>query len=77
MTIPVSTGMEAAAAVEGALLLRGGVERGGLSLGHRVVQLNLLEFKVVADGVEGGEWLRSLDEDLQVIEPVVSGPVEG
>jgi hypothetical protein len=36
-----------------------------------VVQLDLLEFKVVADGVEGGEWLRSLDEDLHVIEPLI------
>jgi hypothetical protein len=36
-----------------------------------VVQLNLLEFKVVADGVEGGERLRPLDEDLHVIKPLV------
>jgi hypothetical protein len=36
-----------------------------------VVQLDLLEFKVIADGVEGGEWLRPLDEDLHVIELLV------
>jgi hypothetical protein len=34
-----------------------GVKHGGLSLGHLVVQLNLLEFEIVADGVEGGERL--------------------
>jgi hypothetical protein len=36
-----------------------------------VVQLDLLKFEVVADGVEGGEQLRPLDEDLHVIEPLV------
>jgi hypothetical protein len=36
-----------------------------------VVQLNLLEFVVIADGVERGEWLRPLDEDLHVIEPLI------
>jgi hypothetical protein len=36
-----------------------------------MVQLDLLEFEVVVNGVEGGEWLRSLDEDLHVIEPLV------
>jgi hypothetical protein len=36
-----------------------------------VVQLDLLEFEVIADGVEGGEWLRPLDEDLHVIELLV------
>jgi hypothetical protein len=30
-----------------------------------------LEFEVVADGVDGGERLRSLDEDLHVIKPLV------
>jgi hypothetical protein len=40
-------------------------------LGCRVVQLDLLEFEVVADGVEGGELLRPLDENLHVIEPLV------
>jgi hypothetical protein len=48
-----------------------GVERGGLSLGCRVAQLDLLEFEVIADGVEGGERLRPLDEDLHMIEPLV------
>jgi hypothetical protein len=48
-----------------------GVERGGLSLGRRVVQLDLLKFEVIADDVEGGEWLRPLDEDLHVIELLV------
>jgi hypothetical protein len=48
-----------------------GVECGGLSLGHRVVQLDLLEFKVIADGVEEGERLRLLDEDLHVIKHLV------
>jgi hypothetical protein len=46
---------EAAAAVEGTLLLRHGVECGGLSLGCRVVQLDLLEFEVITDSVEGGK----------------------
>jgi hypothetical protein len=36
-----------------------------------VVQLNLLKFEVVANGVNGGERLRPLDEDLHVIEPLV------
>jgi hypothetical protein len=36
-----------------------------------VVQLDLLEFKVIADGVEGGEWLGLHDEDLHVIKPFV------
>jgi hypothetical protein len=36
-----------------------------------VVQLNLLEFEVIANGVKGGKRLRSLDEDLHVIEPLV------
>jgi hypothetical protein len=49
----------------------GGVESEGLSLSHRVVQLDPLEFEVVADGVEGGERLRSLDEGLVVIEYLV------
>jgi hypothetical protein len=26
---------------------------------------------VIADGVEGGEWLQPLDEDLHVIQPLV------
>jgi hypothetical protein len=47
------------------------VEHEGLSLGRRVVQLDLLEFKVIVDGVEGGEQLRLLDEDLHMIEPLV------
>jgi hypothetical protein len=47
------------------------VEREGMSLSCRVVQLDLLEFKVIVDGVEGGEQLRLLDEDLHVIEPLV------
>jgi hypothetical protein len=55
--VPTVVGMEAAAAVEGTLLLRHGVERGGLSLGYRVVQLDLLEFEVVTDSVEGGKRL--------------------
>jgi hypothetical protein len=46
-----------------------GVEYGGLSLGRRVVQLDPLEFEVIADDVEGGE--RLLDEDLHVIEPLI------
>jgi hypothetical protein len=45
------------------------VEGGGLTLCHRVVQLDLLE--VVAYGVEGGERLLLLDEDLHVIEPLI------
>jgi hypothetical protein len=36
-----------------------------------VVQLDLLEFEVVVNGVEGGEQLRPLDEDLYVIKPLV------
>jgi hypothetical protein len=36
-----------------------------------VFQLNLLEFELVADGVEEGEQLRPLDEDLHVIKPLV------
>jgi hypothetical protein len=36
-----------------------------------VVQLDLLKFEVVGDGVEGGEWLWSLDEDFHVIERLV------
>jgi hypothetical protein len=36
-----------------------------------VIQLNLLGFEVVVDGVEEEEWLRPLDEDLYVIEPLV------
>jgi hypothetical protein len=36
-----------------------------------VVQLDFLEFEVVADGVEGGERLRPLDKDLHAIEPLV------
>jgi hypothetical protein len=36
-----------------------------------VVQLDLLEFEIIADSVEGGERLRLLDEDLHVIEPLV------
>jgi hypothetical protein len=36
-----------------------------------VLQLDLLEFEIIADGVEGGERLRPLDEDLNVIEPLV------
>jgi hypothetical protein len=36
-----------------------------------VVQLDLLEFEIIVDVVEGGEQLRSLDEDLHVIEPLV------
>jgi hypothetical protein len=36
-----------------------------------VVQLDLLKFKVIADGVEGGERLRLLDEDLHVIKHFV------
>jgi hypothetical protein len=47
------------------------VERGGLTLGHRVVQLDLHEFEVIANGVEEGERLRSLDKDFHVIEPLV------
>jgi hypothetical protein len=34
-----------------------GVECGGLSQGPQVVQSDLLEFEVIADGVEGGERL--------------------
>jgi hypothetical protein len=66
-----TVGVEVAAAAEDTLLLRHGVEHGGLSLGHQVIQLNLLKFKVITDGVEGGEWLQPLDEDLHVIEPLV------
>jgi hypothetical protein len=69
--VPAMVGTEAAAAVEGTLLLRHGVECGGLSLGCRVIQLNLLEFEVVTNSVEGGKRLRPLDEDLHVIEPLV------
>jgi hypothetical protein len=36
-----------------------------------VVQLNLLEFEVISDGVEGGKRLRPLDEDIHVIKPLV------
>jgi hypothetical protein len=36
-----------------------------------VVQLDLLEFKVIADGVKEGERLRLLDEDLHVIKHLV------
>jgi hypothetical protein len=36
-----------------------------------VLQLDLLEFEINADGVEGGEQLQPLDEDLNVIEPLV------
>jgi hypothetical protein len=64
-------GRGAATAEEDTLLLRGGVERGGLPLGHRVVHLDLLEFEVIADGVEGGERLQPLDEDFDMIEPLV------
>jgi hypothetical protein len=32
-----------------------GIERGGLSLCRRVVQLDLLEFEVITDSVEGRE----------------------
>jgi hypothetical protein len=42
-----------------------------MSLGRRVVQLDLLEFKIIADGVEGGERLRPVDEDFYVIKPLV------
>jgi hypothetical protein len=35
------------------------------------VQLNFLSFKVVVDGMGGGERLRLLDEDLHVIETLV------
>jgi hypothetical protein len=42
-----------------------------LSLGHRVVQLNLLKFEVVVDGVEGRERLRPLNEDLHVIKLLI------
>jgi hypothetical protein len=35
------------------------------------VQLNFLSFKVVVDGMGGGERLRPLDEDLHVIETLV------
>jgi hypothetical protein len=71
MAVPAAASVEVATVAEGALLLRGGVECGGMSLGRRVVQLDLLEFEVVADGVEGGEWLRPLDEDLHVIKLLV------
>jgi hypothetical protein len=64
-------GVEAVAATEDAHLLGRGVERRGLSLGHQVVQLDLLEFEVIVDGVDGGEQLRLLDEDLHMIEPLV------
>jgi hypothetical protein len=37
----------------------------------RVVQFDLLEFEVFADGVRGGELLRPFDEDLHVIELLV------
>jgi hypothetical protein len=57
MAVPTVAGVEAAAAAEGALLLRARSRTRGLSLGRRVVQLDLLEFEVVVDGVEGGEWL--------------------
>jgi hypothetical protein len=36
-----------------------------------VVQLDLLEFEVIVDGVEGGDLLQPLDEDLHVIKPLV------
>jgi hypothetical protein len=36
-----------------------------------VVQLDLLEFEVIANDVEGGEWLRPFDQDLHLIEPLV------
>jgi hypothetical protein len=35
-----------------------------------VIQLDLLEFKIIVDGVEGGKRLQPLDEDLHVIEPL-------
>jgi hypothetical protein len=36
-----------------------------------VVQLDLLEFEVIANDVEGWEWLRPLDQDLHLIKPLV------
>jgi hypothetical protein len=36
-----------------------------------VVQLDLLEFDVIEDSVEGDERLRPLDENLHMIEPLV------
>jgi hypothetical protein len=48
-----------------------GVGCGGLSLGHRVVQLDVLEFEVIADSVGGGERLRPFDEDLHMIKLLV------
>jgi hypothetical protein len=47
------------------------VESRDLSLGHRVVQLNLLEFKVIVDGVLGRECPQQLDKNLHVIERLV------
>jgi hypothetical protein len=43
------------------------VDGKGLPLGCRVVQLDLLEFEVIVDNVEGGEQVRVLDEGLHVI----------
>jgi hypothetical protein len=70
-TVPAVVGAEVVVVAEGTLHLRVRSRMRSLSLGRRVVQLDLLEFEVVADGVEGGERLRPLDEDFHVIEPLV------
>jgi hypothetical protein len=36
-------------------------------MGCRVLQLDLLEFKVIADDMKGGEWLLVLGEGLHMI----------
>jgi hypothetical protein len=52
----------------GALSTKGNeVEDEALPLGHRVIQIDPLEFEVIANDVEGGERLQALDEGLHVI----------
>jgi hypothetical protein len=54
----LGVGMVAAVvATDGALLLRARSRTRGMSLGHQVVLLDLLEFEVITDGVEGEERL--------------------
>jgi hypothetical protein len=71
MAVPVAAVAEAAATAKGTLLLRAWSRT-------RCPVPRLLsgparspEFEVIADGVEVGERVRPLDEDLHVIEPLV------